>query len=75
MHRTIATKTIGRKTFALVHNLPGVVAAGSGTRTQKESWTVRVTLEGNPCQYGRGYSDEADAKWAYVEATAEFVAA
>ena len=75
MNQIIATKTIGRKTFAMVHNLPGVVAAGSGARTQKESWSLRVTLEGNPCTYGRGYSDEADAKWAYVAATAEFVAA
>jgi hypothetical protein len=70
----IASTTQGNKTVALVRLLPGIVAAGSSTRVQKEAWAVQVTYEGNPCTYGRQYLESHDAKWAYVEATAGRVA-
>ena len=74
MRETITATTRGNKTISLVRLLPGIVPAGSGERMQKAGWVVQVTYAGSACTYGRQYRDEHDAKWAYVEATAEHVA-
>jgi len=50
----------------LIHRPAGVYPAGSGTRQEPETWTVRVHVNGSTTSHGRIFNTEAAAREYYA---------